>query len=78
MANANDKNITELLENAVLYGTVEELTTILQEYAPFEFTARALGWSCIYGGTEKTKVLLDAGCSFAFDYSPHLLSLIHI
>lgn len=74
MANVNDKKKTELLENAVLYGTVDEITTILQEYAPFEFTARALGWSCVYGGTKKTKALLDAGCSFAFEYTPQLKS----
>ena len=33
MANVNDKKKTELLENAVLYGTVDEITTILQEYS---------------------------------------------
>ena len=74
MPNVSDKKKVELLENAILYGTTDDVIKTLQEYAPFEFAARALGLCCVYGGYEKTKVLLAAGCSFAFEYTPQLKS----
>ena len=56
-----------LLERAVLDGTVEELAQVIEKYAPFEFTARALGFAMRYGGEEKVRLLKSAGASFEYD-----------
>ena len=61
------RKATLLLEEKVLFGTVDEVKETLQACDSFEFTARALGLACRYGGLEKVKALISA--KIDFDYS---------
>ena len=61
------KNCVLLLEQAVIEGTPEELRQVIAQHAPFEFTARALGFAMRYGGEEKVRILAEAGVSFEYD-----------
>ena len=61
-----DKERVFLLERAVLDGTDEDVKNVLSACAPFEFTARALGFAMRYGGAEKTRLLIDAGATFKY------------
>lgn len=55
-----------LLEDTVLYGTANDITEVMKKCKRFEFTARALGLACRYGGLEKVKVLIDGGATFKY------------
>ena len=70
MARTERETAVSSLESAVLDGTTEDVANIIEEHAPFEFTARALGLAMRYGGVDKTRLLLDAGATFKyrFDY----------
>lgn len=70
MAKLSEQKKVELLENTVLTGTVEELIRVLEEYAPFEFTARALGYAARFRGAETVRCLIDHGATFAYEISP--------
>lgn len=60
----------ELLEEAVLNGTVEDLKTVIENCKSFEYTARALGIACRYGSYEKAKLLIENGASFKYNSTP--------
>lgn len=60
------KEYVLLLEAAVLDGTEEELGQVIEKHAPFEFTARALGFALRYGGEQKARILADLGASFEY------------
>ena len=70
MANLSEQKKVELLENAVLTGTPEEVTRIMNEHGPFEFTARALGYAARYRDGEMVRSLLAHGATFRYDPSP--------
>ena len=70
MAKLSELKKVELLENAVLHGSVDETARIMEEYAPFEFTARALGYAARFRGAEMVRCLLDRGATFAYDAVP--------
>lgn len=57
----------EILEEAVLKGTPEDLKAVLETYPDVEFTARALGLACRYRGMAHVEELLRHGVSFRYD-----------
>lgn len=52
------------LEELIVFGTDQEVADYVNAEAPFDYTARALGYACLYGSYEKVKSLLDAKASF--------------
>ena len=70
MAKLSEQKKVELLENAVLNGTVEETARIMEEHTPFEFTARALGYAARFRGVEMVKCLIEHGATFAYEAVP--------
>lgn len=62
------KGKVTLLENTILHGTIEDLKEVLEKAQPFEFTARALGFACAYGGKEMVDLLLEHHIHFAYQY----------
>ena len=69
MAKLSEQKKVELLENAVLYDTVESIENIWNEHAPFEFTARALGYAARFRGADMVQCLIDHGATFAYEAS---------
>lgn len=70
MAKLSEQKKVALLENAVVNGTVEETARIMAKYAPFEFTARALGYAARFRGAEMVKCLIEHGATFAYEAVP--------
>ena len=70
MAKLSEQKKVELLETAVLTGTPEEVTRVMNEHSPFEFTARALGYAARFRGAEMVKCLLAHGATFAYEAVP--------
>ena len=58
------------LEKAVLTGTAGDVQTVLEKGKPFELTARALAYACLYGGADKVRVLLEHGVKFSYKNAP--------
>lgn len=58
------RKATSLLEEAVCFGTLEDVDDVLKSQREFTFTARALGLAGRYGSLDKVKLLVQAGCSF--------------
>lgn len=69
MAKLSEQKKVELLENEVLTGTVENTAHVIEEYGPFEFTARALGYAARFRGAEMVKCLIDGGATFTYESS---------
>ena len=63
---------TEILEEAVQKGSVEDLRAVLETYKPFEMTARALGIAARYRGLEFVKEMIEHGACFSYQYSTGL------
>ncbi len=59
----------EILEEAVLKGTLEDLKAVLQTYKPFEMTARALGLAARYRGVAFVDALIQSGATFQYEHS---------
>lgn len=59
---------TELLEQAVVNRSPEEVRSLLKELGYVEMTARALGVACRYVGMDMVKALVEGGAKFSF---PH-------
>ena len=59
----------QLLEKVVLEGDVEQVKTIMAGCKKFEFTARALGFACLYSTLEMVKALVNGGATFHYSYS---------
>ena len=51
----------------MLKGTLEELRAVLRTYAPFEFTARALGLAARYRGMDFVTEPISVGATFRYD-----------
>lgn len=65
----NPQAKVELLEEAVLQGSMEDLENVYATCGDFEFTARALGYAARYRGAETVAFLLDHGASFDYKES---------
>ncbi|MDE6030379.1 MAG: leucine-rich repeat domain-containing protein, partial [Oscillospiraceae bacterium] len=57
---------TELLEQAVVNKSPEEVNSLLKELGYMEMTARALGIACRYVGMDMVKALVEGGAKFSF------------
>ena len=55
---------TEILENAVINNSPEEIAGIMKKLGSVEFSARALGTACRFRGLETVKALTENGASF--------------
>ena len=62
----SDRAKVELLEEAVMKGTVEDVKLVLHTYQKFEITARALALAGRYRGLDFVKTLADAGATFSY------------
>lgn len=56
----------QLLESTVLSGTIQEVHNVLETYAPFEFTARALGFAARSRGLVFVEELVRYGATFRY------------
>lgn len=56
----------QLLESTVLSGTIQELHNVLETNAPFEFTARALGFAARSRGLAFVEELVRYGATFRY------------
>ena len=61
------RKATSLLEEAVCFGTLEDVDDVLKSQKQFTYTARALGLAGRYGSLDKVKLLVQAGCRFDYD-----------
>lgn len=57
---------SKMLENAVLVGNVWKISEAMEQLAPIENTARALGLACRFGGLYCVKALVEHGASFRY------------
>lgn len=57
----------ELLEEAVLHGTIEDLRNAFKVHGPFEFTARALAVAARCRTADYTEEMLKNGATFAYE-----------
>ena len=69
MKNSAQPQKTELLEQAVVNKTPEEVKSLLKELGYMEMTARALGIACRYVGIDMVKALVEGGARFSFPRS---------
>lgn len=60
----------ELLEEAVLFGTLEDLKNVCKVHGPFELTARALGMAVRCRTADFTQELLNNSAVFAYESTP--------
>ena len=60
----------ELLEEVVLYGTLEDLENVYATCGSFEFTARALAYAARYRGAEMVEALVNHGATFDYPKTP--------
>lgn len=72
MASVSESKKVELLEKAVFSNDKAEVEKIMDAYAPFEFTARALGIAIRFCDAGMVRLLLDGGCSFEYELTPQL------
>ena len=56
----------KVLEETIIKNNLKEVQQIVRECAPFEFTARALGYACLIGNLDIIKLLLKNGASFNY------------
>ena len=61
----NQVKKAEILENAVINNSPEEIAEIMKTLGHVEFSARALGTACRFRGLETVKVLAENGAGFA-------------
>ena len=62
----NELKKVQVLEEAVLKGTLDDLKAVLETYQPFELTARALGLAARYRGLDFVRLLVKHGASFVY------------
>lgn len=58
------ENKAEILERAVINGSVDDVVNTVKDFGIIEFTARALGTSCRFRGVEIVKALVENGATF--------------
>ena len=51
---------THMLEQSVLYDDITKLQEVWDSFKPFELSARALAYACVFGSMEKVRFLTDA------------------
>jgi len=66
----NPQTQVELLEEVVLYGTLEDLENVYATCGSFEFTARALGYAARYRGADMVEALVKHGATFDYAKTP--------
>lgn len=66
----NPQAKVELLEEAVLHGTLEDIQNVCKVHGPFEFTARALAMAARCRTLDFTEELLKNGASFVYEATP--------
>ena len=64
MSTVSNKKQVEMLETGVLENDIAAVEKLIKEYAPFEFTNRALGFACRYCGIDMVKALTSNGADF--------------
>ena len=74
MAKISDKKKVELLEHAVIFGTVEDVQAVLDQHKAIGFLARALGLAAMCGDLRKVQALVDFGADFGYDDTPAIRS----
>ena len=62
--NIPQENKAEILEQAVINDTPEEIVQVFKELGEIEMTARALGTACRFCGVETVKTLVECGATF--------------
>ena len=72
MATMSELKKVEGFEQVVLKNTKALVEDYIRDYAPFEFTARALGLACRFCGAEMVKLLIEKGCTFDFEVTSQL------
>ena len=55
------------LEKFIVQNDIENVKVLANQFAPFDFSARALGIACRHCDTEMVQTLIDAKCSFDYD-----------
>lgn len=61
-----------MLEQAVINNDIEGVKKLLQEEAPIEFTAKAVGLACRFIGSQMVEALLDGGATLSYELTPTL------
>lgn len=69
----SNKEKVFILEANVLQNDVEHVKKLFNEWGPFEFTARALGFATVYSSLEMVKVLVENGATFEYDPTPEII-----
>ena len=77
----SQKQKREILEEAILTQSPEEVAALYMQLGQVKNTARALGIACRFGGLEHVKVLVEGGANFTYekpkDEEGYFLSLIY-
>ena len=68
---------TELLEQAVINKTPDEVREIFKELGTVDMTARALGIACRYVGSDMVKALAESGAKFSFPRHEEIERIYH-
>lgn len=72
MAKISEKQKVNLLENAVVFGSIDDVRNILEEHKKIGFVARALGLAAMIGDLDKVKALVDFGADFGYNDTPSI------
>ena len=67
MAKISELKKVQLLEEAILKNSPDEVEALFKEHKEFEFTARALGLACRFCGAEMVNLLLQNKASFKYE-----------
>lgn len=71
----SEANKIKLLEETVLTKDPDRLRAVIRDYAPFAFSARALGMACLYTNVEIVKIMVAAGMKLTFEYTADIRKL---
>lgn len=72
------ENKAEILENAVINSSPEELAKTYKELGYVEFSARALGLACRFRGAEIARLLIGLGAGFDIPKTEDAERLYHV
>lgn len=72
------ENKAEILEQAVINASLEELAKTYKELGYVEFSARALGLACRFRGAEAARLLIGLGATFDFPKTEDAERLYHV
>ena len=73
MAKISELKKVQLLEEAVLKNSTDEVKALFKEHKKFEFTARALGLACRFCGAEMVSLLLKKKATFKYEETAALV-----